>query len=257
MFFSVLASGSKGNACYVETPRTKILVDAGLSCREFLRRLDIKGIVLNDLDAIILTHEHQDHIKGAGPISRKFDSPVFSTGPTIGMCSRSLGKIGTYNAINPGDSFIIGDIEIKTFSKSHDAADPIGMVISSDGSRLGILTDAGKSTDTMEKHLSGCTAVLLEFNHDPDMLESGPYPFHLKKRIRGPKGHLSNPEAAMLLKKIADERLGHVILSHLSEINNSPENALAEAKKALAEIGMHEVAVHVSYQDYPCPLIEI
>jgi len=257
MFFSVLASGSKGNACYVETDNTRILIDAGLSCREFIKRLDIEGVVLNDLDAIIITHEHQDHIKGAGPISRKFNVPVYSNHSTLHKSSRTLGKIKTCITIETGKTLSIGDLKVETFSKSHDAADPIGLVVSSQDSRLGILTDLGESTEIIEDHLKGCTAVLLEFNHDIDMLDNGPYPFHLKKRIKGSKGHLSNLEASGLLKRLVNDKLDHIILAHLSEINNSPEKAILGAKKALTEMGMNEVAIHVSYQDYPCPLMEI
>ncbi|MFC1840688.1 MBL fold metallo-hydrolase [Thermodesulfobacteriota bacterium] len=257
MLFSVLASGSKGNACYVETDNTKILIDAGISCRELLKRLDIEGVLLNDLDAIILTHEHQDHTKGAGPISRRFNVPVYSNNPTMQGSNRTLGKIETHVAIETGNSLSIGDLEVETFSKSHDAADPIGLVISSNHSRLGILTDVGECTDIIEDHLKDCTAVLLEFNHDIDMLDNGPYPFYLKKRIKSSRGHLSNLEAAEFLKRLAHDKLDHIILAHLSEINNSPEKAILEAKKALMETGMERVAVHVSYQDYPCPLMEI
>jgi phosphoribosyl 1,2-cyclic phosphodiesterase len=257
MLFSVLASGSKGNACYVETDNTKILIDAGISCRELLKRLDIEGVPLNDLDAIILTHEHHDHIKGAGPISRRFNVPVYSNNPTMQGSSRTLGKIETHITIETGNTLSIGDLEVETFSKPHDAADPIGLVISSNHSRLGILTDVGECTEIIEDHLKDCTAVLLESNHDIDMLDNGPYPFHLKKRIKSSRGHLSNLEAAEFLKRLAHDRLDHIILAHLSEINNSPEKAIREAKKALMEIGMDRIAVHVSYQDYPGPLMEI
>lgn len=257
MLFSVLASGSKGNACYVETDNTKILIDAGISCRELLKRLDIEGVSLDKLDAIILTHEHHDHIKGTGPISRRFDVPVYSNNPTMKGSSRTLGKIETHITIDTGKTFKIGDLEIETFSKPHDAAEPIGLVISSNHSRLGILTDAGKGTEIIEDHLKDCTAVLLEFNHDIDMLDNGPYPFYLKKRIKSSKGHMSNSEAAEFLKRLVHDKLDHIILAHLSEINNSPEKAIVEAKKALMETGMDRVAVHVSYQDYPGPLMEI
>lgn len=257
MLFSVLASGSKGNACYVETENTKILIDAGLSCRELLKRLDLEGIILNGLDAIILTHEHRDHIKGAGSISRRFKVPVYSNNPTLRGSERILGKIERHIAIETGNTLSIGDIDVETFSKPHDAADPIGLIVSSRHSRLGILTDLGECTYMIEDRLKDCTAVLLEFNHDIEMLDNGPYPFFLKKRIRGTKGHLSNLEAAAFLKRLAHEKLDHVILAHLSEINNSPEKALVEAKKALAEIGMEKIEVHISYQDYPCPVMEI
>ena len=257
MRFSVLASGSKGNACYIETDSTRLLIDAGLSCRELVRRLNIIGIEATHLDAIIITHEHSDHIKGVGPISRKFSSPIYSNSSTIKRCISLLKNTRVDDTLRTGESLIINDITVETFAKNHDAADPIGLIISSNGSRLGILTDAGRSTSLLEDRLRNCTGVLLEFNHDVEMLENGPYPYYLKKRIKGSKGHLSNDQAGMLLKMLSHKSLKHVILAHLSEVNNTPEKALAKAREALSECDMDGIPVHVSYQDYPCPVLEV
>lgn len=255
MRFSVLASGSKGNACYVETDNTRILIDAGLSCRELLKRFEIIGIETACLDAIIITHEHSDHIKGAGPISRKFNSTVYANSATMQRCNKSLGNTRVDDGLRTGESLVINDITIETFAKNHDAVDPIGLILSSNGSRLGILTDAGKTTPVLEERLQDCTGVLLEFNHDIDMLDNGPYPYYLKKRIKGSNGHLSNDQAGMLLKTLSREGLRHVVLAHLSEVNNTPERALAKARESLSECSA--IPVHVSYQDYPCRILEI
>ncbi len=257
MRFSVLASGSKGNACYIETEHTRILIDAGLSCRELIKRMELVGLDASRLDAIIITHEHSDHIKGVGPISRKFNSTVYSNRSTIDRCIRTLGKTSINDQLRTGETLTINDVTVKTFSKDHDAADPIGLTVSSNGSRLGILTDVGKSTSLLEDILKDCSGILLEFNHDVDMLENGPYPYYLKKRIRGAKGHLSNDQAGMLLKKLSHKSLKHIVLAHLSEVNNTPEKALAKARESLSECRMGDIPVHISYQDYPCPVLEV
>ena len=257
MRFSVLASGSKGNACYIETENTRLLIDAGLSCRDLIKRMELVGLETSRLDAIIITHEHSDHIKGAGPISRKFNSTVYSNSSTITRCIKMLGNTSINDQILTGESLKINDLTVETFSKDHDAIDPIGLTVSSNGSRLGILTDAGKSTSLAEEMLQNCTGILLEFNHDVEMLESGPYPYYLKKRIRGSKGHLSNDQAGILLKRLSHEGMIHVVLAHLSEVNNTPEKALARARESLLECNMANIPVHVSYQDYPCPVLEI
>lgn len=257
MRFSVLASGSKGNACYIETDDTRVLIDAGLSCREITRRLEIIGINVISLDAIIITHEHSDHIKGAGPVSRKYDATVYANRPTINRCTNQLRKTRVNDILETGKSFKINDITIETFAKNHDAADPVGLIVSSNGSRLGIITDVGASTSLLETRLRDCTSVMLEFNHDIEMLENGPYPYYLKKRIRSSYGHLSNEQAGDLLKRLCHKNLNHVVLAHLSEVNNTPEKALTKARESLLECGMDHIQVHVSYQDYPCALLMV
>ncbi len=257
MRFSVLASGSKGNACYVETENTKILIDAGLSCRELIKRFSIIDIEISSLDAVLLTHEHSDHIKGAGPISRKFNSTVYSNYSTINKCAGGLGKVTVNHEFKTGETYKINDITVETFEKGHDAVDPMGLIISSNGSKLGILTDVGESSDFIEERMKECTGMLLEFNHDIEMLDNGPYPYHLKKRIKSSKGHLSNEQAGTLLQRVSHKNLSSVVLSHLSEVNNTPEKALAKARESLRKCKMENIAVHVSYQDLPCPLIEI
>ena len=257
MRFSVLASGSRGNACYIETDNTNILIDAGLSCRETLRRLDMINVRVDRFDALVITHKHHDHIKGAGPISRKFNIPLLLNRATLIQGIRALGNISTTITLQTGNSITINDIVIDTFTKCHDAADPMGMIISSNGARLGIITDLGRSTRLIADRLKECDAILIEFNHDTEMLDEGTYPPYLKRRIKGDEGHLSNQQAGELLQDIAHKGLKQIILAHISEKNNLPEKALEAAKKALTEIGMDRISIYVSSQDEPSPLIEI
>lgn len=257
MRFSVLASGSKGNALYVETENTKILIDAGLSCRELIRRLNLIDVDSEHLDALIITHEHSDHIRGAGPISRHFDIPVYINAPTFKKSLKNLGKISRPVTIQTGQVIPINDLLIETFTKCHDAADPIGLTISSNGSKLGLLTDLGRSTMMIEEKMSGCQALIVEFNHDPEMLDNGPYPLSLKRRIKGPEGHLSNQQAGDLLKSVSCSGLNRVLLAHMSDKNNHPDKAYQEACNVLDECCMKDVEIVLTRQDEPTRMIDL
>jgi phosphoribosyl 1,2-cyclic phosphodiesterase len=257
MFFSVLASGSSGNACYIETKNSRILIDAGLSCRELLKRFEILGKKDIHLDALVITHEHTDHIKGAGPIARRFGIPVYLNDSTMCRVRGGLGEISRYISFETGHSIRINDLSVETFTKCHDATDPVGLVVSSNGSRLGVITDVGRSTRLLEDRLKGCRALIMEFNHDEDMLDNGPYPLSLKRRIKGNEGHLSNHDAGELLKVVSHRDLRHVVLAHISEKNNLPEIALRHARAVLKERGLDSVEVLVSSQNEPVPMREI
>jgi len=257
MRFCVLASGSGGNACYFETPRSRILVDAGLSCREILRRLKLVGIDPGTLNALILTHEHFDHIRGAGALARRLDIPVYMNQPTFQRGMRTLGNLSRPVPIRTGQVIVINGLVVETFTKCHDAADPMGVVISSDGVRVGLLTDLGRSTPLVEDRLRGCQALIIESNHDEKMLDEGPYPLEVKRRIKGPEGHLSNTQAAELLEAVSHEALNLVVLAHLSAQNNLPEKALSVAEKTLKRGSSTRVKILISYQDDPMPMVEI
>ena len=257
MRFCVLASGSGGNACYFETPRSRILVDAGLSCREILRRLKLVGIDPGTLNALILTHEHFDHIRGAGALARRLDIPVYMNQPTFQRGMRTLGNLSRPVPIRTGQVIVINGLVVETFTKCHDAADPMGVVISSDGVRVGLLTDLGRSTPLVEDRLRGCQALIIESNHDEKMLDEGPYPLEVKRRIKGPEGHLSNTQAAELLEAVSHEALNLVVLAHLSAQNNLPEKALSVAEKTLKRGSSTRVKILISYQDDPTPMVEI
>lgn len=257
MRFSVLASGSSGNAIYVESTQTKVLIDAGLSCREIMRRLELINVDPEGLDALILTHEHSDHIKGAGPLARRFDIPVFGNHSTLKKGLRILGDLSKPITIHTGQTIPIQDLNIETFTKCHDAADPMGVVISSNGVKLGLVTDLGRSTRLVEDHLRGCHALVVEFNHDEKMLEEGPYPLDLKRRIRGPDGHLSNHQAAELVKTVFHEDLKLVVPAHISEKNNLPEKALQEVERVMLECANGEIKILLSQQDQPMGIMDI
>ncbi|MBW1862500.1 MAG: MBL fold metallo-hydrolase [Deltaproteobacteria bacterium] len=257
MRFSVLASGSGGNACYVETAHSKILIDAGLTARELSRRLDLIRVKAEDLEALLITHEHTDHIRGAGPLARQFDIPVFINRSTLKKGIKTLGNLSRPITVHTGQTITINDLLIETFTKCHDAVDPIGVVISSDGIKLGIVTDLGRSTGLVEDRLKGCQALIIEFNYDRRMLEEGPYPLELQRRIKGPDGHLSNQQAGELLKAVYHEDLRLVILAHLSEANNLPEKALQEANKAITRDGQEKTRIVLSHQDSPTEIMNL
>lgn len=252
--FSVLASGSRGNACYVETDEARVLLDAGLSCRELVRRFDMLGIRPDALDAVIVTHEHQDHIKGAGPFSRRFDLPVYLNQRTYERSLKALGNLTAPLFVRTGQTLTIKDLRIETFTKCHDATDPLGVVFSSNGTKLGLITDLGRTTHLVEDKLKGCQGLILEFNYDPGMLAEGPYPLYLKRRIAGAEGHLSNAQAADLLKAVFNADLETVVLAHLSETNNNPSKAYEAASGCLRKNGFRGPDVVVSMQDEPLPV---
>jgi len=254
MRFAVLASGSSGNACYVESAESRILIDAGLSGEELIRRMTETGIDPGRLDALILTHEHTDHIRGAGPLARRFNLPVYLNRLTLRRAARALGNLERPVVFHTGQPIPIRGLCVETFTKCHDAADPIGIVIHADGARLGIITDLGRSTPVVEDRLRGCHALVVEFNHDETMLEQGPYPPELKRRIKGPEGHLSNGQAGDLLGTLSHDALRTVVLAHLSETNNQPEKAMEVSGKVLSGWG---VKVLVSQQACTLPMVEV
>jgi phosphoribosyl 1,2-cyclic phosphodiesterase len=228
----MLASGSKGNATYVSDGTTSILFDAGLSGIEVQRRLSSAGLCIENLDAIIVSHEHDDHIRGVGVLSRRFDLPVYVSSKTR-KAAKMLGKIAKIEHFKCGSGFCINGLNIHPFSISHDAKDPAGFTVKLNGSKVGIATDLGVATSMVKEHLKDCSVLILEANHDPTMLAQGPYPWPLKQRIKGRTGHLSNIEARELLSEIKHSKLERVILAHLSEENNTPQKALSEVGLAL------------------------
>jgi phosphoribosyl 1,2-cyclic phosphodiesterase len=257
MRFSVLASGSHGNACYLETERTRILIDAGLSCQEAERRLKQVGVQPDTLDALIVTHEHIDHIRGAGPLARKYDLPVYTNVRTFESARKRLGNISRPVIFQTGQTLTINHLTIETFTKCHDAADPFGVVFAFNGARAGLITDFGRSTRLVEDRLKGCQALIMEFNHDEKMLDEGPYPLNVKRRIKGTEGHLSNQQAGKLLKAVSHDNLRVVVLAHLSEINNHPDKAHREAVDALCRCGTAKTQILISRQDDVGEMVEL
>lgn len=218
--FASLGSGSKGNATLVATAQICVMIDCGFSMRETLQRLAERNVAIEQLDAILLTHEHGDHIKSAGSLSRKYAIPVWATRGTARHETLYGMKV---NHINVDEYFELDDLQIQAFPVPHDAREPCQFIFSDGNARLGLLTDTGSITPYIEQQLSGCDALLLECNHDTDMLMQGTYPEYLKQRVAGTQGHLSNHQASALLKAIDTSRLKHVVAMHLSEKNNTTD----------------------------------
>jgi phosphoribosyl 1,2-cyclic phosphodiesterase len=228
----MLASGSKGNATYISDGDTSILIDAGLSGVELQRRLVSRDLDPEHLDAIIVTHEHSDHVQGVGILSRRYKLPVYINRKTY-QASPRLGSLHETKSFECGKTFQISNLTIHPFSISHDAEDPVGFTIGQNGTTIAIATDLGIATSMVKEHLKHCALLILEANHDPQMLENGPYPWPLKQRIKGRTGHLSNTSSKILLEELQHENLQHVILAHLSEVNNTPKLAYDEVARAL------------------------
>lgn len=222
--FASLGSGSRGNATLLQSGDTLLLVDCGYPARELARRCELIGVDPGSIDALVVTHEHGDHIRGVGVSARRFKLPVWMT---HGTCRASdCGVLPVLNLFGSHDEpFAIGDIEITAVPVPHDAAEPCQFVFAAAGLRLGLLTDTGSLTPRMIEALSDLDALLLECNHDPQMLADGPYPQSLQARVGGDFGHLNNHQAAELLRRIDHPRLRHLVVGHISEKNNHPDLA--------------------------------
>lgn len=252
MLFASLGSGSEGNALLVAVGQTKVLMDCGFGLQDTVTRLARLGISPEQLSGIVVTHEHGDHISGVARLARKFNLPVWLTHGTLrstgNICpagarthvfrgtrqAKAFAEIACVREIDPQLAFAIGDIEIIPYSVPHDAAEPVQFVFSDGIRRLGVLTDTGSSTAHIEQTLSGCDALVLECNHDAEMLMNSDYPYSLKQRVGGRFGHLNNQEAAGILARLDVSRLQHLIAAHLSRRNNTPALAVRALSAALA-----------------------
>lgn len=224
-----IASGSSGNCIYVGTDSTHILVDAGISGKRTNLGLQQLGVDCSMLDGILITHEHIDHIQGLGVLARKYKIPIYATKGTMEGILRTT-KIGDISAtlfveIQAEQTFIIKDIQCCPVTTSHDAAEPVAYRLASGNKKIGIATDLGTYNEQIVEHFRGVNALFLEANHDVNMLQVGPYPYHLKQRVSGNRGHLSNEMAGRLLTCLFHDNMQAVILGHLSEENNMPELA--------------------------------
>ncbi|WP_348761185.1 MBL fold metallo-hydrolase [uncultured Salinisphaera sp.] len=232
MSFALLGSGSKGNALVVQCGATRLLIDCGFSAREIERRLARLDLAPADIDAIVITHEHDDHWKGVSRFSRAHGLPVWLTpGTRVAKDGDALAAIELYS---PHEPFAIGDLELFPYPVPHDAREPAQLVIGNGDKRLGVLSDIGTVTPHVRTMIDACDGLIIESNHDPDLLASGPYPPALKARVAGRLGHLSNAQAAALLTEIDTRALQHVVVAHLSESNNRPELAQSALAEALA-----------------------
>jgi len=237
---SVLASGSRGNCALVASSSTRILVDAGLSGRETFKRLKGLGERPEDISAILITHEHSDHVSGLQRLAAKLKIPVFLTQGAHYAWNRAVrdeeGKIPELpkpEHFSPGRGFRVGDIEVSPFTIPHDAADPVGFTFRAEGVKIGFATDLGKMTENVRDAVRGCSVLVIESNHDVEMLRSGPYPWSVKQRVMSRVGHLSNEALAEFFSSDYDGVAEYIVLAHLSEQNNHPEKARLSAELAL------------------------
>ncbi len=236
MFLS-LVSGSSGNASIIKNDNTTILVDCGLSGKKLTSILDGVGISCDEIDALLITHEHTDHIMGAGVISRRFNIPIYTTKKTHEAMNIGPIRDESIKIIEKDSDFEIGSIGIHAFSTSHDACDPVGYSFLCENKKYSIATDTGFMSDNVFNAISGSDFVMLEANHDVDMLMYGEYPYLLKKRILGDYGHLSNDLAAQAAVKLLNSNTHHIMLSHLSDKNNVPDIAYKTVENALVKSG--------------------
>ena len=259
-----IASGSSGNVTFVGTENTSVLIDAGISMKKIEEGMNSIGMSARDLDAIMITHEHSDHIKGLGVLSRKYGIPIYATQGTIKGIGEntSVGRIDNelYNVISTDISFQVGDLTIEPHSIWHDAYEPVCYSITDGKSKASIATDLGDFNDYLVKCLSDSDMLLIEANHDIRMLEAGPYPYDLKRRILGQKGHLSNEASGRFIRKLLNDHIKTIILGHLSKDNNIPELAYEAVKLELKDNdftdNIEDFNLHTAMRDMPDRLYE-
>ena len=241
MRFAILGSGSKGNSLVIESGTTRLLIDAGYSPRETKARLESLGLALTDLTALLITHGHGDHVKGAKQLAGALGLPTYTTAETKRFTA-AFGGIRNHVPVVAGTPFRVADLEIFPAATPHDAPGSVAYVVDNGDEVFGICTDLGAPAESVGAALARCHALVLEFNHDSKMLKDGPYSAALKRRIGSPRGHLNNMDAARLLELAARPHLTRVLLAHLSEVNNTPALALAAARSVIADPAI-EVAI--------------
>ncbi|MES2131636.1 MAG: MBL fold metallo-hydrolase [Bacteroidota bacterium] len=251
LFITSLNSGSNGNCYYVSNGNDAVLVDAGISCKETEKRMERLGLSMKSVKALFISHEHSDHIRGVEVISKKYQLPVYITPATL---ERSRLKIQQQLVclFHNQTAISIGNLTVKPFAKRHDAADPYSFVVSGNSINIGVFTDIGFCCENVIEHFKQCHAVFLEANYDSEMLETGMYPYYLKKRITSGHGHLSNDQSLELFKTYRSNTLSHLILSHLSRENNSPSLV-----KKLFEEHAASTQIIVASREYETDVYEI
>ena len=260
MLLSPLCSGSSGNASYLEAGGTRLLVDAGLTAKRLTLLLDMLDVSMQTIDAILITHEHTDHIAGVGVLSRRYDVPVYANADCWAKMRPMLGQIAQKNVrvFESDHDFYLKGLCVHPFSTPHDAAHPVGYTFVCNGRKLALMTDVGHVSSAMLDEAASSDLLLLEANHDVDMLKAGSYPYALKMRILSPRGHLSNEDAGLMLQKLYARGVRNVILGHLSAENNTPELALVTVRSILADAGIADkVFLTVAERDRPTGVFEL
>jgi phosphoribosyl 1,2-cyclic phosphodiesterase len=262
---SILASGSRGNTAVVESSQARILVDVGISCRETFKRMKAVEMDPRSISAVLISHEHTDHVCGLATLAKKLDVPVFMTGATHQAWARSLRddagelpKIAKLEVFSSGRSFQIADITVTPFTIPHDAADPVGFTFRAEGAKIAIATDLGYMPASVCDHLRKCDVLMIESNHDLEMLRVGPYPWSVKQRVMSRVGHLSNESLAQFFAKDYDGGASYIVLAHLSEQNNHPEIARRAAETALGpQQTLLQNRLMLAVQDAPTECIRL
>lgn len=260
-----IASGSSGNCIYVGSETTHILVDVGISGKKTLEGLKQLGVKGEELDGIFITHEHADHINGLGVMARKYGVPIYATRGTLEAIrnTSSLGRIeeGLLQEIEADTKITVKDLTLNPMRISHDAAEPVAYRVSHGRKKAGIITDLGCYNDYTVECLKGMNALLIEANHDVNMLQVGPYPYYLKKRILGERGHLSNELSGQLLSRLLNDHMQAIVLGHLSKENNLPELAYETVRVEIAmsdnEYTAADFPMYVAKRSEPSEIIEI
>lgn len=252
----VLASGSSGNCTLVEGSRGRVLIDCGLSARAAATRLRQVGCEPRSIDAVVVTHEHSDHVAGAPLFSRRFGATIFTSAVTAAAAGIAANTVAGLAPMEAGLPFAIGDLMLRPFSVPHDAADNVGLVVECEGTRLGYATDLGHLTSLVTERLRECDLLVTEANHDAEMLKNGPYPWSVKQRILSRHGHLSNEEMIDLISRVAAPRTRKILLAHLSETNNRPELALEACRRGLESAGRSGVEIEVARQREVSEVVE-
>ena len=246
--FCPLASGSKGNCIYVGTKHTKLLIDAGLSAKATRERLSCIGVSIDQIDAILVTHEHTDHIKGLDVLAGSLGIPVFCNSDTAKAIYSILNACPKFKIFSTGEPFHFGEIEICPFSIQHDAIDPVAFTMRMEGIKVGFCADLGVVTTYVIEHLKACDYLYIEANHEPSMVHACSRPSHYKQRVLGKQGHLSNEQCCQLIGQVGHTGLKHIHLAHISSECNSTELALEKAQNTLSGLQL-QTSVSIAYQD--------
>ncbi len=246
--FCPLASGSKGNCIYLGTPTTKILIDAGISAKLIRERLKIIGVALEEIDAVLITHEHTDHMQALDILSCRMGIPVFANSETAKAIYAILDECPKFKIFSTGETFEFGDLEVHPFSVQHDAVDPVAFTIQTGGLKLGFCTDLGFVTTLVSGQLQGCDYLYVEANHEPSMVHASARPKIYKQRVLSRQGHLANGECAKLIELVHHKDLKHIHLAHLSSECNAPELALKTITERLQSL-QAKAEVSIAFQD--------